>query len=853
MDHQFGAQLSLILVSVVAVVVGLATLAVRINQRLRVSAIAILAFVALGILHSANSVPSRGDSLSRLATRKAEPIVAKATISGAAIWSPNPNHRSDDPQSKAQRTQWPIQVMAVRDQSDTWREVEVRSTLQVEGRIHDLFPGDEVLVHGSFRRIYPPTNPGGFDRQLHAARDERYVAFKVDDRSQITLEGNGGSFPFSRMRAKAVAYVDKNLRTWVTHDQAPLAAALVFGQRQQVDWQDQQELMATGTLHMLAISGMHVEIVAFAVVLLCSVFKLKDWQRFVVLASLCVAYAVLAAAKPPVLRATILVVAFEFARIQGRQARLGNLLAFAGIILFWSSFSHLFNAGVHLSFLAVASIGIFLFESKSNLEEESPLKALIRENWGLLLRWSHLVWRKFRASCQLSFWVWLITCPLIWWHFNLVSPIAIPLNVILMIPLTLGLLAGLIAGMLGPVPIIGPLFGGLCGYCLNLISGCVDIAAAIRWGHFWLPSPPLWCLLLFYTCVLFWLVCFQKERRKLLACVLATLVAIMVSLDSVGPRGFATRNEAVSTVQDELRVTFLDVGHGTSVIVEMPTGAIWVYDAGHMGSPERSHEEIASTLWSLGASRIERLFVSHADSDHYNAIEGLASRFRIDQVVSTSRFFQSDDRPVRELVTTLQDKQVELIESHAGDAGELAGLKWKVLHPGKGAWVASDNASSLTLLLEYDSVRILLPGDLEAGGLATLVELPPRPCHILMAPHHGSVTLDPQDLLLWCKPEFVAISGNHRADRQRVLSRYQAPGRNVAVTFRDGAIQCRIKGGHASYWRWSRKSDDVEAEPGWLPWSSGSIVEKSSRSIVEKSSGSNSENGNTPNGPAYSP
>ncbi len=82
---------------------------------------------------------------------------------------------------------------------------------------------------------------------------------------------------------------------------------------------------------------------------------------------------------------------------------------------------------------------------------------------------------------------------------------------------------------------------------------------------------------------------------------------------------------------DELRLTFIDVGHGTSVLMELPGDEVWLYDAGHLGSGDRSYQEIADVLWSVPTARVDRLFVSHADADHYNAIPGLVARFSIER------------------------------------------------------------------------------------------------------------------------------------------------------------------------------------------------------------------------------
>ncbi len=129
---------------------------------------------------------------------------------------------------------------------------------------------------------------------------------------------------------------------------------------------------------------------------------------------------------------------------------------------------------------------------------------------------------------------------------------------------------------------------------------------------------------------------------------------------------------------------------------------------------------------------------------------------------------------------------------------------WQVLHPRDSLQCESDNASSLCLLLEYAGQRILLPGDLEGNGLLNLLSLPERPCHALMAPHHGSLSHDPSELLDWCQPKVVVISGNHRATRPEVLAQYNRPEVTLGVTFRDGAIQLRISSaGELSCWHWA--------------------------------------------------
>lgn len=770
----------------------------------------LMAAICFGSFYAQLRRPPSSDSLAPLALRAAQPIAIRGLIASAAIWKPNPNHRPEDPDSQAWQTQWDFRGEEVRDQT-RWRPIAALATLTVDGRITDLFPGDRIEVMGTFRRISPPTNPGAFDFAGHFQREGKFVALRASNRQQMVhLQTTHSMWP-KRLRARLVAAVDRSLQHWVTPTQAPLAAALVFGQREQVDWEDQQALMATGTLHMLAISGMHVEIVAASVLLFAAPWSWRHSTTMFWIIAICGGYAILAGGNPPVLRALLVVAALAIARTLGRPARLANILGLAALVLLLMRVTNVENVGVQLSFLAVASIGFFAIGPNLVRPGEIEMRRLSVVSRGRLQRWGRQCGNWLRQSCQLSLWVWLITCPLVWYHFHILAPVAIPLNVIIAFPLMLSLISGLIAGVLGWLPPLGWLFGGLCGAGLSLIDGLVQRCQHVPLGHLWLPAPPVWWVLSFYAIVAAWLSIFGQRRNTPLLCLLIAWIGLAIAPHATGPRGWwggrpglagSAIETSVGIAEEELRCTFLDVGHGTSVVIELPNGQVWLYDAGHLGAPQRSHQEIAGALWQLPTARIERMWVSHADSDHYNAISGLRARFGIGSIASTTAFWTSQDKRVQSLLGALPAGLTrETIES--GAAGQIAGVAYQVLHPRPGQVAESDNASSLCLLLEYGGKRILLPGDLEGSGLIDLTQLPPRPCHVVMAPHHGSLTLDPNELLNWCHPEWIVISGGPRAAQPAVIEKYSLTAANLAITFRDGAIQIRIdRAGTLSAWSW---------------------------------------------------
>jgi len=793
--------------SIAAGAIGCAAFGLHLRGRRNGAGLLILisAFL-LGIYASLSSQPLTEDGLSKVASRDWQPCAMRVRILSAAVWQPNANHRPLDPKSEAWKTQWDVECLAIRDQQ-TWRPVQSFCRLSTEGRVDQYLPGDTLEVYGQFRKLASSANPGGFDFAKHAALDQQFIALRAESPVQLKLIGSEwGWHSLARLRGSVIRSLDKSLTRWVTHGHAPLAAALVFGQRQQVEWQDQQELMSTGTLHMLSISGLHVEIVAAVLLAICLAIGAGHSITFFMLVAFTWGYAGLSGAEPPVVRAAVQVTVFAFARWMGARTRIGNLLGGAAIVIVLLRSSNINNVGVQLSFLAVATIGFFISTTRQRAARDR-LQAVIDETLPAWRLWLRAFSRKVLALTYLSFWITLFTCPLVWTNFHVLSPIAVVLNVLISVPLTISLLSGLCTGLLGWIAPIGWIGGHICGTSLSFITSAVVWGASVPFGHCWLPAPAAWWTITFYAFAFLWLIVFGRARLKSLSVVLLIWLLLGISPWATGPRGLFMSLPSLPTapaLSQDLRCTFLSVGHGTSVVIELPGGEVWLYDAGHLGSAERSHQEIAASLWDLKTARIQRLILSHADSDHYNATLGLLERFAIGSVVSTPQFWVNEDRDVQAVIKRLKDQRCDLQTWAYPDRSTANEVHFQVLHPSSAWRGVTDNADSLCLLIEFAGKRILLPGDLEGAGLSQLVTLPARPCHVVMAPHHGSTTHDPTNLLLWCQPEAVVISGSSRATRPEVIELFSQVPATLAITHRDGAIQVRIQNdGTLSLWRWA--------------------------------------------------
>jgi competence protein ComEC len=217
-----------------------------------------------------------------------------------------------------------------------------------------------------------------------------------------------------------------------------------------------------------------------------------------------------------------------------------------------------------------------------------------------------------------------------------------------------------------------------------------------------------------------------------------------------------------------------------------------------LGSPEFATQSIAAYLWHRGIMRIDGIVISHADVDHYNAVPGLLDRFRVGAVyvspIMFDGFGEASARGGPQLLqASIREATIPIREVSAGDRMRVGPhVTIEVLHPPHQGVLGSDNANSLTLAIEYDGTRLLLPGDLESPGLEDLMAELPYDCDVLLAPHHGSRQSDPPGFAAWSMPEWVVISGGGGDDVEPVADTYRRAGAQVFSTHMQGGVQFHV-------------------------------------------------------------
>lgn len=726
-----------------------------------------------------------------------EPIALRGTIEQSVSLRPSltpkaslpSSHADSDPLETDESVTWMstsvVRVEEIRERQ-SWEKVSFLAPFSVMGR-SKLLPGDRVEIYGRWKLPGVATNPGQRDPTDFFTSNGYDFQLRVESAEQIKAWESPETFRLDRWLSQVRNVALSSMEANVPLGMSDLACALILGQRDMASWQLQEELLATGTIHMLAISGLHIEMIASALLFLGALVKTPN-KRFLLSVCLIVwAYTLLCGANPPVMRAAIMLSLAYIAKILGWQFSSLNNLATTALILLIYRPGILFEVGPQLSFIAVA---VLILSSENLTKRQTALMSLIKAREGHGMRTYRAVMAWIYSALRTSFWVWIVTLPIVWNGFHVVSPVSIVLNLLLWFPTMIALVSGLAMIVVGWVPIVGSILGIMCGVPLWLLDQFVDLGESIPFGHFWGPSPPVAWMYGFYAIALILMV-YSGRRRAFSRNRL--LVSLLVWL-GIGVAFNPTYKMVHRLISSEKRlvITFIDVGHGTNAWIQTPENELWIYDAGRLGDHERSYRRIADALWYEKHASIDRAILSHADSDHYNGFPGLLKRFSIDSFVTTPQVLGHDSESLGKLIDSIKGQGIETEVWTTGKSRETSDWSVRTLHPSAELTGVSDNASSLCLLFEFGGKRILLPGDLEPPGLQSLVNEPSVDVDLLMAPHHGSLNAKSRMLVDWCDPEVVMVSCSDRTNTKKVLQYFKGNNRDVLLTSRDHALRAII-------------------------------------------------------------
>ncbi len=656
--------------------------------------------------------------------------------------------------------------------------------------------GTRILVSGTIQEFDEARNPGEFDYRLYARSKElNYRMFA--DNCRIVDEG------YQRIRENVAQF-----REWAGSILDQLAEpkdcgvyrAAILGDSSQMDKELYELYQDQGVAHLLAVSGLHLSLISAAVYGSLRKLGLGYGAAGMAGGMVLMLYAVLTGESPSVLRALIMGLCGFAASYCGRTYDLMSAWSLALVLLLWDSPYRLLQAGVQLSFGALAGIG-WLAPALMNLAQTNTKRISVDKS-GRGNKKVTALYQQIEQSLVVSISMQLVTLPILLYHYFQYPTYGILIN-FLMVPLMGGVVASGTAGIIcGSFSLICGRFALGCGHMiLAWYEFCCHAAARLPGNVLNVGRPEWWSIGIYYgmmislTVILlrddnifpdgrFW----KKRAAIFLLCFCATMMMIRL------PSG-------------HLNVTFLDVGQGDGICIQAGGKTILV-DGGSTDQRELGKYRLVPFLHSQGIHELDYAIVSHGDLDHISGFQYLMEN---DEVKVRNLILPSPGRGeevYEELEILAKNNGSKVHWLSRGDRIKIVSSLWKkelcftCLSPNKNIKTEDRNEHSLVLKVDYGDFHMLLTGDMTEKNEEEILSVYRKETfsdiQVLKAAHHGSATSSGEEWLQAIDPQWAVISygENNRYGHpdDKVVARLRENGAKIYETAKSGAVMLETDG-----------------------------------------------------------
>lgn len=593
--------------------------------------------------------------------------------------------------------------------------------------------GDVWSLTVKLKPIHGPINVAGFDYEYYMFQAGINGKGYIKNAERVS---NSGKYTISRARQQLYRKLNRLA-------QAGIFQALVLGDKANISHQQREQLRQFGLSHLVAISGLHISIIAGVSFWLLfklaglgvKLFSQLDWRPLTIaLIGSCIAallYSALADFSLPTVRALIMWCSVAFCMLLRRAGAFLSGLKLALLIILIIEPLSVLAAGFWMSFIAVAVISLLLFgRVRADSSKLAKVKTLI----------------KLQVTITL---VLLLPSLLLFQQASLlgmvVNLVMIPLFSMFILPLVL-------------LSILLMLFFGNY-WLLHVLDGLIDslfqllsmLTPYTKMFYFDLAVEP-WILVVLFIIALVVCCPLGKIKRPLAA------LSVIVLLPPV-----------LADIKHDTnpKLVIFDVGHGLSVLLTDGRHHI-LYDTGYASEHSSAFESyIYPSLQRMGVRQLDALILSHKDNDHSGGVNRIIETMPVKKLIAgewlNSKYSTQPSMACR--------KGSELV------AGSF---KLQMLHP-QVATVGNNNDSCVirvTANASEEDFSLLLTGDIEREVEYKLAEELQRQLasDILVVPHHGSKSSSIYPFIKMVNPALVLYPSER-------YSRYNLPNEEVVKRY----------------------------------------------------------------------
>ena len=690
--------------------------------------LATYALVALGffLLHSLRTADSPGQRLALAVGDEPRPI----TVHGTVITEPKMSERG--------YSSFLLKADAIEIDGESY---SCRAKLFTRWR-HAVAFGDEVKLFGTAQKIERPRNPGEFDLRAYLAREDVHRALIVRyPENGAVLRQNGGN-PLLRAAQQSRAWMQTTISRGLENSPDVTSAinGMVLGLRHQTADDIEEPFQQTGTLHLFAVAGLHVGIVARLLWIMATVARLpRSWATLILIPAL-LFYAAVTGLHTSSVRAAVMSAVLLGGFIAERKAFAFNgLAAAATLILAWNT-QELFGVGFQLSFSVVAAILLLhepTFRFLQRLLATDPFlpRALFTKGRRALDK--GLTWLARAAS--VSFAAWVGSLPLMFWYYHLVTLISLLANLVV-VPIAFFVLAGAMLSLVtSPFSqSLSIIFNNANWALTKLILGAVNLFAQMPAGHF-----------------------YSEHWHQ--------------------PSGAI------------LEINALDLRSGAALHLR-DAHSDWLIDAG----PARDCDRVLLPyLRTRGVNRLDGFVVTHVDPAHLGGAGSIVGDFRPRQLIDTAAADRSSLH--RKFLEFLATKRRIPRFCQAGDEVKFSpDVTAKILFPPANfrATRADDQAFVIQLMVSGRARVLLMSDSGETTEQFLLQNYPDLRCEILIKGQHHSGVSGTAAFLERVRPSAIVATSRDFPESERLKPEWMEDirARGIKLFRQDetGAVQIRL-------------------------------------------------------------
>lgn len=676
------------------------------------------------------------------------------------------------------RTLFRVRVEAI-EQGGTWQPAAGDVAVSLKGAVPpELFRTQRLELRGVLQRPPGPVAPGLFDYATYLRHQGCWFMLVADGPHDWRLAGDTPAAP--PLSERFLPWAQATLARGLPDDEATrLIWAMALGWKTALTDEVDTVFMQSGTMHVFAISGLHIALIAGVIVAVLRAVRLPRRWCGVVVIPLIWFYVAATGWQTSAIRSALMSTVVIGSWMLERPGDLFNSLALALLaVLLWEP-GQLFQASFQLSFGVVAGMALLVPALEPRLlkllrfDPDPFLPDELRPRWQ---RWLEVPLRRLALLLAASLAAQIASLPLTVHYFHLLNPISLLAN-LLVVPMSSLTLAANVASLLvGDVwPWLGEVFNASAWIWMRAMVETSRVAAEAPGGVWYVAAPdwPWW--IPYYAAVL----------------ALATGWAAREAVRKwfVGSAALVAAAAVWAGWQAASRTTLNLLAGGKAIVFDGPgrSGDLLI----DTGSESTATALLVPFLHAEGWNSIPRLLVSHGDLQHVGGSEVVLDALPVAQLALSSTNARSP--AFRHLVQLAGDRSIPIGPAVAGTS--LAG--WDVLHPAGSDRFPTADDNAVVQRREFAGVRLLLLSDLGRLGQRALLErFPDLTADIVIAglPREGEPLNDA--LLDRINPQFIIVASAEQPAPERVKpatrQRLNGSGRPVLFTEDCGTVQLRV-------------------------------------------------------------